>query len=225
MSYQNVFFGELKNPSFYSREGDELDGTEQVVYLPPGFTSHPLIEKKDFNIGFHINVYTPESIGVSFYLTMDPKHYGLEIGKNMENSVANIQTHIDREDGDLTIKWIGVNEDMRGQKLAQYLITLAMLYTELFDNDVALTVLDDDSDNYANGIEDPDKRKEAQSKNLYCKMGFVYEDDTGGPEMKGDVSEILKKNIKTFVKGNSRSLSSKSRSSSSNSRRTKRKTR
>ena len=37
----------------------------------------------------------------------------------MEKSVANIQTHIDREDGDLTIKWIGVNEDMRGQKLAQ----------------------------------------------------------------------------------------------------------
>lgn len=218
MSYQNVFFGELKNPSFYSREGDELDGTEQVVYLPPGFTSHPLIEKKDFNIGFHINVYTPESIGVSFYLTMDPKHYGLDIGKNMENSFANIQTHIDREDGDLTIKWIGVNEDMRGQKLAQYLITLAMLYTDNFDNDVELTVLDDDSDNYSNGIEDPEKRKEAQSKNLYCKMGFVYEDDTGGPEMKGDVSEILKKNIKTFVK-------TRSRSSSSSSKKTKKKTR
>lgn len=218
MSYQNVFFGELKTPSFYSREGDELDGTEQVVYLPPDFTTNPLIGKKDFNIGFHINVYTPESIGVCFYLTKDTKHYGLDIGKNMENSVANIQTHIDREDGDLTIKWIGVNEDMRGQKLAQYLITLAMLYTDQFDKGVTLTILDDDSDNYANGIGDLEKRKEAQSKNLYCKMGFIYEDDTGGPEMKGDVSEILEKNIKTFVKP-------RSRSSSSSSRKTKKKTR
>ena len=63
-----------------------------------------------------------------------------------------------------------------------------MLYTDNFDNDVTLTTLDDDSDNYANGIEDPVKKKEAQSKDLYCKMGFVaLEDDTGGPEMKGDV--------------------------------------
>ena len=45
MSYQNVFFGDLKNPSFYSRDGDELEGTEQVVYLPPGFTD-PIIGKK-----------------------------------------------------------------------------------------------------------------------------------------------------------------------------------
>ena len=29
-----------------------------------------------------------------------------------------------------------------------------MLYTDNFDNDVTLTTLDDDSDNYANGIED-----------------------------------------------------------------------
>ena len=38
MSYQNVFFGDLKNPSFYSREGDELEGTEQTTYLPTTFT-------------------------------------------------------------------------------------------------------------------------------------------------------------------------------------------
>jgi hypothetical protein len=49
-------------------------------------------------------------------------------------------------------------------------------------------------------------------------MGFIYEDDTGGPEMKGNVSEILEKNIKTFVKP-------RSRSSSSSSRKTKKKTR
>ena len=33
MSYQNVFFGDPKNPSFYSREGDELEGqNKQRIY-------------------------------------------------------------------------------------------------------------------------------------------------------------------------------------------------
>ena len=30
MSYQNVFFGDLKNPSFYSREGDDLEGGPEM---------------------------------------------------------------------------------------------------------------------------------------------------------------------------------------------------
>ena len=129
----------------------------------------------------------------------------------MENSVANIQTHIDVEDGDLTIKWVSVNENMRGKKIAQFLITLSLLYTTIFNEDITLVTLDDASDNYANGIEDPMERRNAQSKNLYCKMGFVYEDETGGPEMEGDVHELMKKNIKIFVKSRSRSSSSSSR--------------
>ena len=157
MSYQNVFFGDLNNPNFYSRVGDDLDGTEQNTYLPSGFVSHPLLTKKKFNLGFHINVYTPESVGVSFYLTNEETHYGEDVKKNIDKSVANIQTHIDLDDGDLTIKWLGVNEDARGQKLGQFLITLALLYTSMFNVGVVNASLDDDSDNYANGIEDPVK--------------------------------------------------------------------
>ena len=226
MSYQNVFFGDLKNPSFYSREGDELEGTEQTTYLPTTFTDNPLMTKQPMNIGYHIIVYKPESIGVKFYLTEDPTHYGVDINKNIEKSVANIQTHIDREDGDLTITWLGVNESMRGKKLGQFLITLSLLYTKIFDENITLARLDDDSDNYANGIEDPIERRKAQSKNIYCKMGFVYEDETGGPEMEGDVHEMMEKNLKIFVKSRSRSLSrsrSRSGSSSSGSRTAKKK--
>lgn len=228
MSYQNVFFGDLNNPNFYSRVGDDLDGTEQNTYLPSSFVSHPLLTKKNFNLGFHINVYTPESVGVSFYLTNDTTHYGENIKKNIENSVANIQTHIDLDDGELTIKWLGVNEDARGQKLGQFLITLALLYTSKFNVGVVNALLDDDSDNYANGIEDPEKRRLAQSKNIYCKMGFAYEDETGGPEMTGSVSEMIKKNIKIFVKERSRTKTrskSRSRSTSSSSLQTKKKKR
>lgn len=222
MSYQNVFFGDLKNPSFYSREGDELEGTEQTTYLPSSFTNNPLMTKQSLNIGYHITVYKPDSIGVTFYLTEDTTHYGEDIKKNIEMSEANIQTHIDREDGDLTIKWLGVNERMRGKKIGQFLITLSLLYTSAFDENITLARLDDDSDNYANGIENEFERRNSQRKNIYCKMGFVYEDDTGGPEMEGDVHTMVKKNIKIFVKSHSRSSSSSS-SRSSKSRTIKKK--
>lgn len=226
MSYQNVFFGDLKNPSFYSRRGDELEGTEQTTYLPSSFTDNPLMTKQSMNIGYHIIVYKPESISVTFYLTEDPTHYGEDIKKNMDHSVANIQTHIDGEDGDLTIKWVSVNENMRGKKIAQFLITLSLLYTTIFNKDITLVTLDDASDNYANGIEDLTERRNAQSKNIYCKMGFVYEDEDGGPEMEGDVHELMKKNLKIFVKARSRSMSrSRSRSGSSSGSRTAKKKR
>ena len=132
-------------------------------------------------------------------------------------SEANIQTHIDRIDGDLTIKWLGVNERMRGKKIGQFLITLSLLYISAFDENITLARLDDDSDNYANGIEDDSDRRKAQRKNIYCKMGFAYEDDTGGPEMEGNVHELMEKNIKKFVKTRSRSSSRSSRSRSGSS--------
>ena len=115
-----------------------------------------------------------------------------------------------------------MNEEARGQKLGQFLITLALLYTSKFNVEVVNALLDDDSDNYANGIENPGERKLAQSKNIYCKMGFAYEDETGGPEMTGNISEMVKKNIKIFVKERSRTKTLSSSSSSLQSRKKKR---
>ena len=198
MSYQNVFFGFLKPHLYFnSRKGDVLDGTEKNTYLPESFVGNTLLTEKEFNIGFHIIVYNPNSVGVTFYLTKEKTHHGEDIRINLDNSVAHIQTHIDRgEDKVLTIQWLGVNEKFRGGGLGEFLITLALLYTSIFDSSVEKVLLDDASDKYANGIYVKTRQgRSTQSKNIYCKMGFVYKDETGGPEMTAKVKEILKQNL------------------------------
>ena len=61
--------------------------------------------------------------------------------------------HIDKDDGDFTIKWVSVSDDHRGKKYAQFLIYLGLVYTNIRHSEVNKAMLDDDSDNYANGIE------------------------------------------------------------------------
>jgi hypothetical protein len=167
-----------------------------------------------------------------FYLTeYDPLFYDSDIKRNLDNSIGHIQINIDKgDDKDMTITWIGIEERFRGKGLAKYLITLALLYTSIYAPDVTSVILDDDTDNYANGIKDKKEREEAQGKNLYCKMGFEYVDKTGYPEMIGVTSELVKENIRFFVKKRERSLSksrsmSKSRSSSGSRRKKRRDTR
>ena len=209
MSYKNVFFGDLKNRSFVSREGDFLNGGEEMVYLPTRFTMHDLLERQPLNIGFHIQVYNDLLTKIIFYITKSPTHHGEDILKNIDNSVANVQIFIDKEDSDITIRWIGVDPSMRGKGLAKYLITLSLLYTTIFSPDIGIAKLDDDSDNYANGITGDKERVKAQSKNLYCKMGFEYVDkeDFFGPEMEGNVGELYRKNIVDYVTKRERSTS------------------
>ena len=219
MSYRNVFFGILGDEVvFNSREDDELDGSELRTYLPEIFYNHPLVknERYELKLLYHVLVYSPTSVGITFYLTNSSLYYGEDISSNLDQSQCNIQIHLDTEDNDMVIKWVGVNTAMRGKGLAQYLITLSLLYCTCFSKDIHICTLDDDSDKYANGIEDPDERRRAQSKNLYCKMGFTYEDETGGPEMEGDPGILLERNIGKFIKKRTASRSrSRSRSSSS----------
>ena len=75
--------------------------------------------------------------------------------------------------------------------MAKYLLLLGNLYCSLFTKDVIYTKLDDDSDGYANGIEDPEERRNKQSKNIYCSVGYKYEDEDGGPEMYAQVTDVL----------------------------------
>ena len=219
MSYRNVFFGILGDEiAFNSREGDELDGSEMTTYLPEIFYNNPLVKNEIYGLKllYHVLVYSPTSVGITFYLTNSDLYYGEDIKSNLDQSQCNIQIHLDTEDNDMVIKWIGVNTAMRGKGLAQYLITLSLLYCSCFSKDIHICTLDDDSDNYANGIDGPDERRMAQSKNLYCKMGFTYEDETGGPEMEGEPGILLERNIGKFIKKRAASRSrSRSRSSSS----------
>lgn len=227
MSYRNVFFGILgEEVVFNSREGDELDGSEIATYLPEIFYNHPLVKNERYGLKllYHVLVYSPTSVGITFYLTNSSLYYEGDITSNLEQSQCNIQVHLDTEDNDMIIKWVGVNTSMRGKGLAQYLITLSLLYCSCFSEDIKKCTLDDDSDKYANGIDEPGERMRAQSKNLYCKMGFTYEDETGGPEMEGDPGILLERNIGKFIKKRSSSRSrsrsqsrSRSRSQSSSS--------
>ena len=197
MSYQNILYGDIKPFVFNSR--DLLEDGEIESYFSEEFISNNLLNYfKDFNIGFHILVYNSDSIGVTFYLTTETTTDD-KIQENLEKSVANIQTHIDKEDNELTIKWVGVKEEQRGKKYAKYLILLSVIYTKLVHDSIKKIMLDDDSDNYANGIEDAVKRRKAQSKNIYCRMGFKYEDESGGPEMEADIDEFIDKNNDVFL--------------------------
>ena len=226
MSYRNVFFGILGDEVvFNSREDDELDGSELRTYLPEIFYNHPLVknERYELKLLYHVLVYSPTSVGITFYLTNSSLYYGEDISSNLDQSQCNIQIHLDTEDNDMVIKWVGVNTAMRGKGLAQYLITLSLLYCTCFSKDIHICTLDDDSDKYANGIEDPDERRRAQSKNLYCKMGFTYEDETGGPEMEGDPEILLERNIGNFIKKRDASRSRSRSQSSSSGQKTKKK--
>ena len=70
----------------------------------------------------------------------------------------------------MTITWIGIEERFRGKGLAKYLITLALLYTSIYAPDVTSVILDDDTDNYANGIKDKKERKDFLNEYFYRKI-------------------------------------------------------
>lgn len=206
MSYKNGFYGSIGPLTFNSREGDVLDGSEMRRYLPENFLIHPFTKLKlGYQLKYHIQVYNDKNVGIGFYLT-NSDDYGEDISRNLENCSSQIQIHIDysmtigedgydffdrMDDNELTIKWIDTKSHERGKGLAKYLLLLANLYCSLFTKDVIFTKLDDDSDGYANGIEDPEERRNKQSKNIYCSIGYIYEDEEGGPEMYAQVTDVL----------------------------------
>lgn len=197
MSYQNILFGTINPINIHSR--NDIIPAGIIEYIPKEFTSNQLIQYyKDILIGFHILVYNEKSIGIIFYLTKDPV-ISKDIQINLDKSIANIETRIDKKDKDLTIKWINVKSDNRGKGYAKYLLLLSLLYTSILDPTISMALLDDSSDGYANGIEDERMRKKMQSRNLYCTFGFKYEDPDGGPEMGGDISKMVIKNLPLFI--------------------------
>ena len=200
MSYQDIFWGHIYPFEFNSRDGDRLDENVIDKYLPKEFLIHPYTkEKVGYKLKYHIQVYNDNNFGVGFYLTKTDEDYGKDIKLNLEKCSSQIQIHIDHspidiDENELTIKWLDTKFSERGKGLAKYLLLLANLYCSFYSEDVIYTKLDDDSDNYANGIENPKERREKQKKNIYCKVGYKYEDESGGPEMKAKVSNILRIN-------------------------------
>ena len=216
MSYKNVFYGSISDGNIYSK-GDIL---EKSLFLPDIFLNQSFVEtvkNQGYDLRFHIQVYNSinninyhsKNIGVTFYLTNKPIIYPEDIKMNLDNCDAQVQTHIDDnndidgedidndecdDENELIIKWVGTKDGGRGKGFAKKLILLACLYSKIISPRVIFTKLDDDSDNYANGIKDNYERELAQSKNIYCKLGYEYEDKSGGPEMVGNIDEILNNN-------------------------------
>ena len=153
MSYQNVLYGDLKDFTINSK--NRLDDEEINNYFNGEFINKSFLNYiKDLNIGYYFLIYNENSIGATFYIT-DQRTTDDNIKDNLDNSFAQIQTHIDKDDEEFIIKWVSVSDDHRGKKYAQFLIYLGLVYTNIHHSEVNKAMLDDDSDNYANGIEDP----------------------------------------------------------------------
>ena len=185
MSYKHVLQGDLTG----------VDDAISKLYLPDEFLKHQLLNKNG-NIGYHIRVYNDTSVGMCLYIRGE--YRGDDLKTNLDNCLAQVQYHIDYDnddvdDDDITIKWVEVNSDSRGKGYATYLISLALIHSHIIGPSITVSKLDDASDAYANGISDVDERRRKQSKNLYIKMGYKYEDDAGGPEMLGDVETLISK--------------------------------
>ena len=212
MSYRNVFYGTIGPLTFYSREGDIIDGTEMRKYLPEDFLIHGFTKLNlGYQLRYHIQVYNETSVSVTFYLS-NSDFYGENIRRNLDECVSQVQTHIDYnnivdddecdDENELTIKWLGTKEEGKGKGLAKYLLLLSNKYCSIVSPDIMFSKLDDDSDGYANGIENlsDDEKTLKRNKNLYCGVGYTYEDLDGGPEMFGTVSEIASDiNIGKFI--------------------------
>ena len=139
MSYRNVLYGDLKDFTLNSK--NELDDGEINNYINEEFLNKSFFNFiRDLNIGYYFLIYNEDSIGATFYIT-DQRTTNDNISDNLDNSFAQIQIHIDKEDKDLTIKWVSVSEDHRGKKYAQFLILLSVIYTKLFHGSIKKIML------------------------------------------------------------------------------------
>ena len=101
---------------------------------------------------------------------------------NSEDVIGYVSFYIDKEESDINISYLSVNENIEGFDLRRsgfgtYLLFIAILYSKT--QDISKVTLDDMSDGYRT------------DHNIYLNMGFTYEDEDSGPEMEGDIDEII----------------------------------
>lgn len=96
------------------------------------------------------------------------------------NEIAYVEAIIDSEDKNVTIIDINVCVDFRGKGIATYLLISVLKYSD--KRNIKIILLDDMTD------------KAWSPNNIYIKLGLIYINPEPEPEMKGLISEILKKN-------------------------------
>jgi hypothetical protein len=201
MSGQTIFYGDVFPSTFFSREGYTVTVEERDNYLPESFRSHDFVTRtipEDYTIGYYISLSDEESFTIAFYLSPKDFPRSENIIENLEGSIAYIEMYVDLEEKDLTIKFVNVKREFQGKGYAKYLMILGMFYTQKYTPEINVAKLDDDSSNYINDIEDVEKRKILCPTNLYCKLGFEYE-ESNSPEMIGDISKIVMGNMDNIM--------------------------
>ena len=120
MSYKHVFYGKISPFSFISRD-KQISSTEQERYISTSFLSHNLVSSNP-NIGFHIMIYNEKSFSMIFYLSNKKNNHDIDIEKQIEDALGYISFHVDIDDHDLSIKWLGIKKEARGNGYGKYLI-------------------------------------------------------------------------------------------------------
>ena len=165
---------------------DCIHNTQPSDYFRNEFLNNPLFEilPEGYDICYMIK-RTDDYLGGYFYL------YDSTQPMNIYDSdyvLGVIEFYIDLEEDELNIPMLKTNSDLDGFDMTRggigtYLLLTVISYAKSFD--IFTAKLEDMSDGYRT------------PNNIYEKLGFVYEDDSG-PEMIGVVNDIFNK-IDDFI--------------------------
>ena len=165
---------------------DCIHNTQPSDYFRNEFLNNPLFEilPEGYDICYMIK-RTDDYLGGYFYL------YDSTQPMNIYDSdyvLGVIEFYIDLEEDELNIPMLKTNSDLDGFDMTRggigtYLLLTVIAYAKSFD--IFTGKLEDMSDGYRT------------PNNIYEKLGFVYEDDSG-PEMIGVVNDIFNK-IDDFI--------------------------
>lgn len=165
---------------------DCIHNTQPTDYFRNEFLNNPLFEilPEGYDVCYMVK-RTDDYLGGYFYL------YDSTQPMNIYDSdyvLGVIEFYIDFEEDELNIPMLKTNSDLDGFDMTRggigtYLLLCIIAYAKSFD--IFTGKLEDMSDGYRT------------PNNIYEKLGFVYEDDSG-PEMIGVVNDIFNK-IDDFI--------------------------
>ena len=166
---------------------DCIHNTQPSNYFSADFLNNPLFKilPEGYDICYMVK-RTDDYLGGYFYLydsTRPMKIY------DSDYVLGVVEFFIDLEEDELNIPMLTTNQDLNEFNLTRagigsYLMLCAIAYSKSFN--IFTAKLEDVSDGYRT------------PNNIYEKLGFVYEEDSG-PEMIGLVSDIYNK-IDGFIK-------------------------
>ena len=165
---------------------DCIHNTQPSDYFRNEFLNNPLFEilPEGYDVCYMVK-RTDDYLGGYFYL------YDSTQPMNIYDSdyvLGVVEFYIDLEEDELNIPMLKTNSDLDGFDMTRggigtYLLLCIIAYAKSFD--IFTGKLEDMSDGYRT------------PNNIYEKLGFVYEDDSG-PEMIGVVNDIFNK-IDDFI--------------------------